>query len=39
MHKRGLHEQTLKFLPDGDGWLLVEFGGDKEEDARNNAEK
>ncbi|MGA9326940.1 MAG: FAD-binding and (Fe-S)-binding domain-containing protein [Salegentibacter sp.] len=39
MHKRGLHEQTLKFLPDGDGWLLVEFGGDSEEDAKKNAEK
>ena len=36
MHKKGLHERYLRYLPDGHGFLLVEFGGDSkaESDAR-----
>lgn len=39
MHKRHLHEEDLGLLPDGNGWLLVEFGGDSKEDADNQAKK
>ncbi len=39
MHKRGLHEENLKMLPDGKGWLLVEFGGESKEDSDNKAKK
>ena len=36
MHKKGLHERYLRYLPEGHGLLLVEFGGDSkaESDAR-----
>lgn len=36
MKKKGLHPGNLKLLPDGEGWLLVEFGGEThaEADAR-----
>ncbi|HVV51819.1 MAG TPA: FAD-binding and (Fe-S)-binding domain-containing protein, partial [Polyangia bacterium] len=36
MHKKGLHERYLRYLPDGHGFLLAEFGGDTkaESDAR-----
>ncbi|HEY6475983.1 MAG TPA: FAD-linked oxidase C-terminal domain-containing protein, partial [Polyangia bacterium] len=36
MHKKGLHERYLRYLPEGHGFLLVEFGGDTkaESDAR-----
>ena len=27
MDLKGMHEADLSLLPDGDGWLLVEFGG------------
>src|SRR5205814_1454496 len=27
MKKKGLHPPDLNFMPDGDAWLLVEFGG------------
>jgi FAD/FMN-containing dehydrogenase/Fe-S oxidoreductase len=39
MHKKGLHERYLKYLPDGKGFLLVELGGDSKEaaDARARA--
>lgn len=39
MHKRGLHENDLSLLPDGDGWLLVEFGGKNKEQADSYAKK
>lgn len=39
MHKRGLHEEDLKLLPNGKGWLLVEFGGDTKEEADKQAKK
>ncbi|HEX6938236.1 MAG TPA: FAD-linked oxidase C-terminal domain-containing protein [Longimicrobiales bacterium] len=28
MRKKGLHPRNLALLPDGSGWLLVEFGGE-----------
>ncbi len=31
--KKGLHAKYLNLLPDGEGWLLVEFGGDTQEEA------
>jgi FAD/FMN-containing dehydrogenase/Fe-S oxidoreductase len=36
MKLKGLHPQDVQLLPDGGGWLLVEFGGDtkKESDDR-----
>jgi FAD/FMN-containing dehydrogenase/Fe-S oxidoreductase len=33
MHKKGLHERYLKYLPEGKGFLLVELGGDTKEAA------
>jgi hypothetical protein len=35
----GLHPQDVKLLPDGNGWLLTEFGGEtrEESDARARA--
>ncbi|HVU49715.1 MAG TPA: FAD-binding and (Fe-S)-binding domain-containing protein, partial [Polyangia bacterium] len=39
IHKKGLHERYLRYLPEGEAFLLVEFGGgDKDEaDARAGA--
>ena len=39
MKKKGMHPDDLKMLPDGNGWLLVEFGGDSQEEADNKAKK
>ena len=39
MKKKGLHPKDVKLLPDGNGWLLVEFGGDSQKDADNKAKK
>jgi FAD/FMN-containing dehydrogenase/Fe-S oxidoreductase len=33
----GYEQETLKLLPDGQGWLLVEFGGDNKDDADAHA--
>lgn len=35
---RHLHESYLHDLPEGDGWLLVQFWGDSKEEARGQAE-
>jgi FAD/FMN-containing dehydrogenase/Fe-S oxidoreductase len=37
MHKRGLEESKLPLLPDGTGFLLVEFAGDTQEDAHDRS--
>jgi FAD/FMN-containing dehydrogenase/Fe-S oxidoreductase len=39
MHRKGLHERYLRYLPAGRGFLLAEFGGDTREaaDARARA--
>jgi FAD/FMN-containing dehydrogenase/Fe-S oxidoreductase len=34
-----LHEENLKYLPEGKGFLLVEFGGETEEDVKSQIEK
>ncbi len=36
MRRKGLHMGDIKYLPDGKGWLLVEFGGENkiESDAK-----
>jgi FAD/FMN-containing dehydrogenase/Fe-S oxidoreductase len=33
IHKKGLHERYLRYLPAGSGFLLVEFGGDTKEES------
>jgi FAD/FMN-containing dehydrogenase/Fe-S oxidoreductase len=37
MHAKGMHESEIPMLPDGAGWLLVEFGGDSDEEADERA--
>ncbi len=37
MHAKGMHESEIPLLPDGAGWLLVEFGGDSDEEANERA--
>ncbi|HEX3721673.1 MAG TPA: FAD-binding and (Fe-S)-binding domain-containing protein [Nitrolancea sp.] len=37
MRRMGLDAQDVSLLPQGQGWLLVEFGGDSEEDAAAHA--
>jgi FAD/FMN-containing dehydrogenase len=37
MKKKGLHPGNVKLLPDGDGWLLVEFGADTRAEADEHA--
>lgn len=39
MQASGLNEGQLDLLPDGDGWLLVEFGGSSSEEAVACAEQ
>lgn len=39
MTAMGLHPAGVRLLPDGQGWLLVEFGGDRIEDAAALARK
>ncbi len=34
-----LHQKSLKYLPEGKGFLIVEFGGDSKEDARDQSER
>ncbi|HEX9052413.1 MAG TPA: FAD-linked oxidase C-terminal domain-containing protein, partial [Anaeromyxobacter sp.] len=37
MKKKKLHPERTKILPDGRGWLLVEFGGETKEEADAHA--
>jgi len=37
MRRKGLHTKELGLLPGGNGWLLVEFGGETTEAAEENA--
>src|SRR5690606_5658595 len=39
MRRKGLHVDYLRALPAGDGWLLVELGGEDEDAARAAAEQ
>ena len=37
MHDKGLHPEDVALLPEGGGWLLVEFGGQTQAEARERA--
>ncbi|MGQ0561118.1 MAG: FAD-binding and (Fe-S)-binding domain-containing protein [Gemmatimonadota bacterium] len=37
MKRKGLHPEDLRLLPDGRGWLLVEFGGETKAEADERA--
>ncbi len=37
MKKKHMHPQDIKFLPEGGGWLLVEFGGQTRDEADGKA--
>ena len=37
MRRKGLHVQNLPLLPEGGGWLLVEFGADTQREALDQA--
>ena len=37
--KGGAHSRHLKLLPEGNAWLLVQFGADTQEEARATAQK
>ena len=39
MKSKGLNVDKLHLLPDGKGWLLVEFGGESKEESDANAQK
>ncbi|HVY94427.1 MAG TPA: FAD-binding and (Fe-S)-binding domain-containing protein [Bryobacteraceae bacterium] len=39
MKIKGLHPRDLKLLPDGRGWLLVEFGGEDRKDSDSQARR
>ncbi len=37
MTKKGLHPEGVRILPEGNGWLLVEFGGANKQEADDRA--
>lgn len=37
MRKKGLNEADIPLLPEGNGWLMVEFGGDSKEQSDQKA--
>ena len=39
MKKKGLHAEDIKLLPEGNGWLLVEFGGDSKAESDGKAKR
>jgi Fe-S oxidoreductase len=39
MKVKGVHPRDLKLLPDGRGWLLVEFGGENRKDSDQQARR
>ncbi|HLI51087.1 MAG TPA: FAD-linked oxidase C-terminal domain-containing protein, partial [Thermomicrobiaceae bacterium] len=39
MRKKQMHAQARSKLPEGEGWLLVEFGGDSQDEANDKAQK
>ncbi len=39
MKKKGLHPGDVRLLPDGEGWLLVEFGADTKSDSDARAKE
>jgi FAD/FMN-containing dehydrogenase/Fe-S oxidoreductase len=39
MRKKGLNESDIPLLPEGNGWLMVEFGGDSKDEADQKAKQ
>jgi FAD/FMN-containing dehydrogenase/Fe-S oxidoreductase len=39
MQRKGRHADDLRHLPDGQAWLLIEFGGESQDEADERAEK
>jgi FAD/FMN-containing dehydrogenase/Fe-S oxidoreductase len=39
MIKQGMHTSEVPMLPDGNGWLMVEFGGEDREESHAKAEE
>jgi FAD/FMN-containing dehydrogenase/Fe-S oxidoreductase len=39
MKKLKMHSKDLKLLPEGNGWLIAEFGGDSKEEAMEKAHR
>ena len=39
MKKKGLHPPNMNFMPEGNAWLLIEFGGKDKAEADANARK
>ncbi len=39
MRKKGFNVKDIPLLPEGKGWLIVEFGGDSKEEANGKAQK
>ena len=37
--KGGLHSEHLRLLPDGNGWLVIEFGAATQEESKRTAER
>jgi FAD/FMN-containing dehydrogenase/Fe-S oxidoreductase len=37
MKKLKMHDEDLKLMPEGNGWLIAEFGGDSREEASSKA--
>ncbi|HTU35496.1 MAG TPA: FAD-binding and (Fe-S)-binding domain-containing protein [Candidatus Acidoferrum sp.] len=37
--KGGMHKEHLKLLPDGSGWLIVQFGAATQEESKETAER
>ncbi|WP_343233384.1 FAD-binding and (Fe-S)-binding domain-containing protein [Streptomonospora sp. PA3] len=38
-HRKGSNAEALKLLPDGAGWLMVQFGGEDSDESRRRAEE
>ncbi|HZC19944.1 MAG TPA: FAD-binding oxidoreductase, partial [Rubrobacteraceae bacterium] len=39
MQEENMHPQDIPLLPEGGGWLLVEFGGETDQESHDNAQK
>jgi FAD/FMN-containing dehydrogenase/Fe-S oxidoreductase len=39
MQMQGMHSKDIPMLPEGGGWLLVEFGGETDEESHDKARK
>ena len=39
MKKKGIHPKDITLLPEGGGWLLVEFGGESKDESDDQARK